>query len=88
MGMAEVLVLTPHHPALTHLDAVAHLPVDGHIYPGRPLTEAVTPGGVRHGSTTAFADGTITRGVLLDLAPGNRLPAAHPVTGTDLDAAE
>lgn len=88
MGMAEVLVLTPHHPALTHLDALAHVPVDGLVYPGRPLAEAVTPAGVRHGSTTAFADGVLTRGVLLDLAPGDRLAPAHPVTGADLDAAE
>ena len=88
MGMVEVLVLTPHHPGLTHLDALAHMPVDGLVYPGRPLTGAVTAGGVVHGSTTAFADGIVTRGVLLDLAPGDRLPSAHPITGADLDAAE
>jgi kynurenine formamidase len=88
MGMAEVLVLTAHHPGLTHLDAVVHIPVDGHIYPGRPLAEAVTPAGVQHGSSTAFADGVLTRGVLLDLAPGDRLAPAYPVTGVDLDAAE
>ena len=88
MAMAEVLVVTPHNPGLTHLDATVHIPVDGQVYPGRPLSEAVTPTGVRHGSTTAFADGVLTRGVLLDLAPGDRLPPAHPVTGADLDAAE
>lgn len=88
MGMAEVLVVTPHHPGLTHLDALAHMPVDGLVYPGRALSEAVTAAGVVHGSTTAFADGVLTRGVLLDLAPGGRLPSAHPVTGADLDAAE
>lgn len=88
MGMSEVLVVTPHHPGLTHLDAVAHMPVDGLVYPGRPLTEAVTAAGVIHGSTTAFAEGVVTRGVLLDLAPGDRLPSGHPVTGADLDAAE
>jgi len=88
IAMAEVLVLTPHHRGLTHLDAVVHIPVDGHVYPGRPLAEAVTPTGIRHGSTTAFADGVVTRGILLDLAPGTRLPQAHPVTGTDLDTAE
>lgn len=88
MAMAEVLVVTPHNPGLTHLDALVHIPVDGHVYPGRPLTDAVTPTGVRHGSTTAFADGVLTRGVLLDLAPGGRLPPAHPVTGADLEAAE
>ncbi|MCD2195301.1 cyclase family protein [Actinomycetospora endophytica] len=88
MGMAEVLVVTPHNPGLTHLDALVHIPVDGQVYPGRPLTDAVTPTGVLHGSTTAFADGVLTRGVLLDLAPDDRLPPAHPVTGADLDAAE
>lgn len=88
MGMSEALVVTPHHPALTHLDAPAHMPVDGVVYPGRPLAEAVTPGGVVHGSTSAFAAGILTRGVLLDLAPGDRLPSAHPITGADLDAAE
>ena len=88
MGMAEALVLTPHHPGLTHLDALAHMPVDGLVYPGRPLAEAVTAGGVQHGSTTAFADGVLTRGVLLDRAPGGRLPCAHPITGVDLEVAE
>lgn len=88
MAMAEVLVLAPHHVGLTHLDAVVHVPVDGHVYPGRPLDEAVTPSGIRHGSTTAFADGVVTRGVLLDLSPEDRLPSAHPVTGADLAAAE
>ncbi|NHA68126.1 cyclase family protein [Phycicoccus flavus] len=87
MGMAETLVLTPHDPSLTHLDAVAHIPVDGMVYPGRPLAECVDPGGVRHGSTAAFGDGVVTKGVLLDLAPGDRLPPAHGITGTDLDAA-
>lgn len=88
MGMAELLVLNPHHPELTHLDAFAHMPVDGLVYPGRPLTEAVTAGGVVHGSSTAFADGVLTRGVLLDLAPGDRLPSAHPITAAVLEAAE
>lgn len=88
MAMAEVLVVTPHNPGLTHLDALVHIPVDGHVYPGRPLAEVVTGTGVHHGSTTAFAHGVLTRGVLLDLAPGDRLPAGHPVTGADLDTAE
>ncbi|WP_208322116.1 cyclase family protein [Paramicrobacterium fandaimingii] len=88
MAMAEVLIMSPHHAGLTHLDAVVHVPVDGEIYPGRPLADAVDAGGVRHGSTAAFADGVVTRGVLLDLSPGSRLPSAHPVTGADFDAAE
>ncbi|MEJ5869161.1 cyclase family protein [Pseudokineococcus sp. 5B2Z-1] len=88
MGMSEVLTVVPHDPRLTHLDAVVHMPLDGEVNPRRPLAEAVTAAGVQHGSTTAFADGVVTRGVLLDLAPGERLPPAHPVTAADLDAAE
>lgn len=87
MGMSEVLIVTPHHPALTHIDAFAHMPVDGTVYPGRAVEDAVTPGGVVSGSTTAFARGIVTRGILLDLAPGSRLPAAHPIGSDDLDAA-
>jgi hypothetical protein len=75
MGMAEVLVLTPITPG--HLDALVHVPVDGLVYPELRLADAVNPAGVRHGSTTAFADGVLTRGVLFDLAPGDRLPPAH-----------
>lgn len=88
MAMAEVLILAPHHAGLTHLDAVVHVPVDGQVYPGRPLDEAVTPGGIRHGSSAAFSDGVVTRGLLLDLSPHGRLPPAHPITGADLEAAE
>jgi kynurenine formamidase len=43
---------------------------------------------VAHGSTTAFAAGVVTRGVLLDLAVDGPLPSGYPVTGRDLDAAE
>lgn len=88
MGMSEALIVIPHHPALTHLDAVAHMPVDGHGLPRAPAERGVSAGGVTHGSTAAFADGVLTRGVLLDLAPGDRLPPAHPITGADLDAAQ
>ncbi|MEU7043653.1 cyclase family protein [Streptomyces varsoviensis] len=88
---ADMMLVTNHHPRSTHLDALGHVAVgegDGKVYPGRPLTEAVTPAGARHGSTTAFASGIVTRGVLLDLAADGPLPGGHPVTGRDLDAAE
>jgi hypothetical protein len=35
---------------------------------GVPLGDAVTSGGVRHGSGDVFGAGILTRGVLLDLA--------------------
>ncbi|MDQ0787180.1 cyclase family protein [Streptomyces sp. B3I8] len=88
MATAEIMIVTNHHPRSTHLDALAHMPRDGQVYPGRPLAESVTPAGARHGSTTAFADGIATRGVLLDLAADGPLPSGHAVTSRDLDAAE
>jgi kynurenine formamidase len=86
--MADVAVITNHHPRSTHLDGLGHMVHDELVYPGRPLRESVTPAGVRHGSTTAFAEGIVTRGVLLDLAADGPLPSAHAVTATDLDDAE
>ncbi|MDQ0813239.1 kynurenine formamidase [Streptomyces sp. B3I7] len=88
MATAEIMIVTNHHPRSTHLDALAHMPREGQVYPGRPLDECVTPAGARHGSTTAFADGIATRGVLLDLAADGPLPSGYAVTSRDLEAAE
>ena len=85
---ADVSVITNHHPRSTHLDALAHMVQDELVYPGRPLRESVTPAGVRHGSTAAFAEGIVTRGVLLDLAVGGPLPSAHAITSEDFERAE
>jgi len=81
------LMLVTSHAFWTHLDALSHQGMDGLVYPGRPLAESVTPAGVTHGSTSAFAAGVVTRGVLLDLGADGPLPGG-PVTGQDLDAAE
>lgn len=86
-AMAEVMIVTTHHPEVTHLDAMGHWTTDGKVYPGVPATDSVGPLGVRHGAADVYADGIVTRGVLLDLAPGGRLAPGHPVTGADLDAA-
>ncbi len=88
IATAEVLTVIPHHPRSTHIDAVAHMPREGQVYPGRPLDECVSMVGVRHGSTTAFAAGVVTRGVLLDLAADGPLPSGYAVTADDFDAAE
>ncbi|WP_236791196.1 cyclase family protein [Amycolatopsis sp. GM8] len=85
---AEVMVVTNHHTLSTHVDALSHQMVGDQVYPGRPLDEAVSMGGVRHGSTTAFAAGIVTRGVLLDLAVDGPVPVDHPITSEDLEAAE
>ncbi|MEV0073477.1 cyclase family protein [Amycolatopsis sp. NPDC050768] len=84
----DVLLVTNHHPRSTHLDALAHIAGDGAVYSGRPLAECVTPAGVRRGSSAAFSEGIVTRGVLLDLAGDGPLPEGHAVTAEDLEAAE
>ncbi|MFD7536230.1 cyclase family protein [Streptomyces sp. NPDC059819] len=88
VALTDTLVINTHNAALTHLDAVAHMPVDEHVYPGVPVQAAVTPTGVVHGSADPFGAGIVTRGVLLDLAPdGGSLSADRPIGATDLDAA-
>ncbi|MFE2499874.1 cyclase family protein [Streptomyces scopuliridis] len=88
IATADLMMVTNHHPRSTHLDALAHMPRDGRVYPGRLLGESVTPAGVQHCSTTAFASGIVTRGVLLDLAVNGPLPSGYAVTSRDFDAAE
>lgn len=88
LALTDTLVLNTHNAALTHIDAVAHMPVDEHVYPGVPVHAAVTPTGVTHGSADPFGAGVVTRGVLLDLAPrGGSLPADRRIGAADLDAA-
>ncbi|PRY36743.1 cyclase family protein [Umezawaea tangerina] len=87
-ALTDVLVVNTHHGAVTHVDALVHVPVGDQVYPGVPVARAVVGGTVRHGSTTPFAAGITTRGVFLDLAPDGRLEPGHPVTGQDLADAE
>lgn len=85
---ADVMMVTNHHTLSTHLDALGHIAQDGEVYPGRPANESVTMGGVVHGSTTAFAAGIVTRGVLFDFAADGPVPADKAITAADLDATE
>lgn len=86
-AMAELLMLVTHSPEVTHFDSLAHQAVDGLVYPGRPLEDCGGAAGFRHGSTAVFGGGVVTRGVLLDLAPGGAVPEGYAVTGADLNAA-
>lgn len=85
---ADQVLVTNHHTKSTHLDALAHWSHGGEVYPGRPRPEVVTPAGVTHGSTSAFAAGIVTRGVLLDLAVDGPLVSGHAVTSDDFEQAE
>jgi kynurenine formamidase len=87
LALTDSLFVNTHNAGLTHVDAVSHMPVGDAVYPGVPVREAVLPTGVQHGSADHLAAGVVTRGVLLDLAPGGRLDAEQRVGAADLDAA-
>ncbi|WP_405055709.1 cyclase family protein [Kribbella sp. NBC_01505] len=88
IAYADSMLVTNHHTLSTHLDALSHIPVDGEVYPGRPANAAVTPFGVVKGSTTAFAAGIVTRGVLIDLGIDGPVPADRAISAADLETAE
>jgi kynurenine formamidase len=88
LALTDVLLINVHHARSTHIDALAHIPVDDTVYPGISLNEATAGATVSRSSSSAFLDGIVTRGVLLDLAPGGRLAENHVVTADDLSAAE
>jgi len=83
--------VAPHGYAVTHLDAVAHVYWQDHVYGGRNAADVCTPRGLGFGSVYAQRDGIITRGVLLDVAAARGTRWLEPdefVTPADLDAAE
>ncbi|GAA1614378.1 cyclase family protein [Actinoplanes couchii] len=86
-AMGEVMVMTTHHPEVTHLDGLGHWVEGGRVYPGVDVADSSGPTGVRHGAADVYGNGILTRGVLLDLVPGGRLAPATAVTGNDLDEA-
>ncbi|WP_188673686.1 cyclase family protein [Subtercola lobariae] len=86
-ALSDVLLIYTHHVHMTHIDALAHIPLDGLVYPGKSLFETTRGGTINHGSTSAFTGGIVTRGILLDLAPGARLDAEYVIHAADLDAA-
>ncbi|WP_307865351.1 cyclase family protein [Streptomyces montanisoli] len=85
---ADLMLVTNHHAKSTHIDALAHWSTGDEVYPGRPRNQVVTPAGVAFASTSAFAAGIVTRGVLLDLAADGPLPSGHAVTSRDFEEAE
>jgi len=87
-ALADVLIVNTHHIAMTHVDALAHIPVDGQVYPGVPVGQAANRGTIHHGSTTPLAAGITTAGTFLDLAPAGRLASGYEIMAADLDVAE
>jgi kynurenine formamidase len=86
----DVVEIAAHGLAVTHLDAVAHMFAEGHIYNGRSAAGTVTPAGLTFGSIHAQREGILTRGVLLDVAASCGLPWLEPTARIypgDLDQA-
>ncbi len=79
-----------HGDCHTHIDAFCHVAMNGKLYNGKPVS-AVTSGGPTIQDITAFANGIIGRGVLLDI-PRLRgvkwLEPGEAVTTQELEAAE
>jgi kynurenine formamidase len=79
-----------HGFAHTHLDALSHVFYQGKMYNGFPES-AVKPDGTGALGVTAFSDGFLTRGVLVDIPALKNLPYLEPGTviyPADLDAWE
>jgi kynurenine formamidase len=79
-----------HGMAVTHIDALCHIFVDGLMWNGRPTDEVLSTGAVRN-AIGAVADGICGRGVLLDV-PRQRgiewLDPSERITPADLEACE
>ena len=77
-----------HGQTVTHIDALCHMwDVDG-MWQGRDPAEGITTGGAQFGAITAWGDGIITRGVLLDVPRYRGQPyvtPGSPVQGWELE---
>ena len=79
-----------HGVTITHVDALSHMWDRNGMWNGRDPAKELDSFGAKFGAITAFGDGIVTRGVLLDI-PRLRntafVTADRPVTGADLEAA-
>ena len=77
-----------HGQTVTHVDALCHMwDIDG-MWQGRDPNVEIDTGGARFGDITAWSDGIITRGVLLDVPRHRGVPfvtADRPVHGWELE---
>lgn len=86
----DYLGVACHGMGVTHVDALCHIFVDGHMYNGVPASE-VRSTGARRNAVTTMADGVCGRGVLLDLPRVQGVDWLDPsarITPADLEAAE
>jgi len=79
-----------HGNYYSHMDALCHMFWNGHAYNGN-LPAIVTADGASKLDITAFKEGVVTRGVLMDIPRLKGVPYLEPelcIYGEDLDAAE
>jgi kynurenine formamidase len=79
-----------HGDCHTHIDALCHIAYNGRMYGNRPASVVTSHGAQALGMDT-YADGIITRGVLLDIPKLRGVPYLAPgdiVTRAELEAAE
>jgi kynurenine formamidase len=86
----DFLGMSCHGDCHTHIDALCHIAYGGHVYGGRPESLLTSHGGTAL-DITAYANGIVGRGVLLDIPRLRDTPWLEPgeaVTRTELEAAE
>jgi kynurenine formamidase len=86
----DFLAMDFHGDCHTHTDALCHVSYKGKLYNGRPAS-SVTSRGPTVADITAYADGIVGRGVLLDMARQRGVKWIEPgeaVTTEELEAAE
>ncbi len=87
----EVASFAFHGVTVTHLDGLSHIFWDGRMYNGKPADLVTSAEGARHHAVTAFRDGIVTRGVLMDVPALDGRPwldAGEGVFPEHLEAAE
>src|SRR6202046_1767927 len=86
----DYLGIAFHGDCHTHMDALCHIAYQGRVYNGRPAQEVMTSQGATALDVTAYRDGLVGRGVLLDvprfrgvrwLEPGEAVPRAEVEAG-------
>ncbi len=85
----DYIGINTHGTASTHLDALCHMWDQDGMWNGHDAAREITPDGVRFGGIQAFAEGIVTRGVLLDVPRHRGVPYVtqdRPVTGDELAA--
>ncbi|HUZ27527.1 MAG TPA: cyclase family protein [Streptosporangiaceae bacterium] len=80
-----------HGDCHTHMDALCHIAYQGRVYNGRPAQEVMTSAGATALDVTAYENGLVGRGVLLDVPRFRGVPWLEPgeaVTRAELEAVE